>query len=90
MQTMRAATRTVFVQFYATGVISSIFVGVVVALIAFSASQRNEYTVTFFSHGLRILLRGKGKAGSKPKRLLPENNQSGVNLKGVSFIQRSR
>ena len=87
---MRAATRAVFVQFYATGVISSIFVGVVVALTAFGASQRNEHTVTFFSHGLRILLRGKGKAGSKPKCLLPKNNQSGVNLNRVSFSQRSR
>ena len=90
MQTMHAASWAVFVQFYATGGISSVLVGVVVALFALGASQRNEHAVTFFGHGLRILLRVRRKAESRPKRLPPENDQSNVKLIGVNFIQRSR
>jgi len=87
MQTMRAASRAVFVQFYATGAIAPVLVGVVVTLFALSASQRNEHAITFFGHGLRILLRVRGKAESRPKRLPPENNQFGMKLIGVSFIR---
>ena len=72
MQAMHAAARTIFVQFYTAGVVTPVLVRVVVALIALGAFQCNEHAITFFSHGLCVLLGiWRGKQGADLNRLPP-------------------
>ena len=62
MQAMCTAPRAVFVEFDTAGVVPPILVRVVVALVTLSAFQCNEHAVTFFSHGLCVLLQLGGES----------------------------
>jgi hypothetical protein len=48
MKLMRSATRAIFLHFHATGVISTVFHGGVVAFFTLGASQMNDWSDIFF------------------------------------------